>query len=163
MFGPKRTLQGPNGIELSIWESAKHLHGGGDALAFQCRDARAGHSEGCGGIIPQDNVNKSGVAFCPNCQRTVDSNLLPTGRVGIFTSQQLAEILVEWFYKLGSNADIYLKYDQYDPRYRAMARQRGEAEARKLRGLHMYRLKNILRDTATGADLTKRMKAFITS
>jgi hypothetical protein len=162
-YGPKRTVQGPNAVGIQVWESGKHFNGGGDALAFFCKDNREGHDEGCWGIIPQENVNRLGVALCPHCMRTVNADLLTNMKKGYVTSQNLAAEVADLFHKLDSNADIYIKYHKLDPRYLAMERAKGPDVARKLKGMHMYRLAAILRDTAAGADLVMRFKAFVTS
>lgn len=162
-YGPKRTVQGPNAVGIQVWESGKHFNGGGDALAFFCKDNREGHDEGCWGVIPQENVNKMGVAFCPHCMRTIAADLLTNMKKGYVTSQNLAAEVADLFRKLDSNADIYIKYHKADPRYVAMERAKGPDVARRLKGMHMYRLAAILRDTAAGADLVARFKAFLTS
>jgi hypothetical protein len=162
-FGPKRTVQGPNAVGIQVWESGKHFHGGGDALAFFCKDNREGHDEGCWGVIPQENINGAGVAFCPSCELTINAELLTNMKRGYVSSQNLAKELAELFRRLDSNADIYIKYHKTDVRYLAMERAKGAAVARRLKGMHIYLLKNIIKDTAAGADLGRRFFAFITS
>ncbi len=165
MFGPKRTLAGPNHFGLSVWQSGKRLNGGGDDLSFWCIKADESGDEsreGCGGIIVSDNV-KGGVAFCPNCKRAVNAEMLTQLRVGFMSSQNLSIELEKLFRKLDSSADIYLKFDRMDVRTLAMAKAKGTEVANKLRGLHIYPLKNIIKDTVAGASLQGRFKAFLTS
>jgi hypothetical protein len=75
----------------------------------------------------------------------------------------LAKELTKIFHSLGGNADVYLKFHKTDVRYLALERDKGPDVARRLKGLAIYPLRNILKDTAAGADLTSRFKAFITS
>lgn len=162
-YGPRRTVQGPNAVGIQVWESGRHFNGGGDALAFFCKDNREGHDDGCWGVIPQDNVDARGVAYCPHCERAVNAELLTNMKKGMVTSQNLALELADLFRKLESNADLLIKYHMTDPRYIAMERAKGPDVARRLKGMHMYRLAAIIRDTAAGADIVKRFHAFITS
>lgn len=159
-FGPKRTIPGPNLLGIQVWESGKHMNGGGDDLAFWCQSTKT--NEGCWGIITSDNI-RGGAAVCPSCQRMVNADLLVNMKIGKITTQALAATLERHFRALGSSADIYLKYDRQDIRTLAMERQKGRDVARRLKGMHIYPLKNILRDTQHGADLTKRIHAFLTS
>lgn len=162
-FVKNRTLTGLNAVGIQVWESGKHFHGGGDALAFFCQDSRDGHNEGCGGIIPQDNVAPNGIAYCPHCKRAVNAQYLANIRLGNVYMDSLAKSLANLFRQLGSNADIFIKFHKMDVRYIALERAKGPDVAAKLKGMHIYPLKNILKDTANGADIVNRMKAFITS
>lgn len=162
-YGPQRTVQGPNAVGIQVWESGKHFHGGGDALAFFCKDNREGHDEGCWGVIPQDNIGPDGIAYCPHCERTVNAELLVNMRKGYVTSQNLALELATIFRRLNSDADLLIKYHMTDPRYIAMERAKGPDVARRLKGMHMYRLAAIIRDVTAGADIVKRFHAFVTS
>lgn len=161
-FGPNRTMKGPNRVGIIIWESGKHFHGGGDEMMYWCKDNREGHDEGCWAPIPGSSV-KGGIAYCSNCQRMVNSEFLTNMRVGYVSTTSLVKELALMFRQLGSNADIYVKYHQTDVHYIAMAKQKGEKVARKLKGMHIYPLKNVLKDTANGADLGKRFFAFLTA
>jgi hypothetical protein len=158
----QRTVNGPNLCGISLWESGRRFHGGGDDLMFWCRDNRPGHNEGCWGHIASDNV-RGPYAYCPHCGKTSVAELLTTTRIFRLSSQALASKIAEMFVRLGHNADIYVKYDKGDPRYETMVRERGWEVANRLKGMHIYLLKNILKDTANGADLTKRIYTFITS
>lgn len=163
-FSNKRTTFGPNLFGLSVWESGRRLNGGGDDLTFWClnSDEDANAKEGCGGIIISDNV-KGSVAYCPHCKRAVNAEKLTQLRIGNMTHQNLAIELEKLFRKLDSSADIYLKFDRADIRVIAMEKDKGTEVANRLRGLHIYPLKNILKDTANGASLQARFKAFLTS
>lgn len=159
-FGEGRTSAGPNLVGIQVWESGRRLNGGGDDLAFWCRSIK--DDIGCWGIITSDNI-RGGIAICPSCQKGVNANLLTNMKIGRVTTRNLSADLVKLFRDLGSNADIYLKYHKTDIRFAAMERAKGPAVARRLKGMHIYPLKNILKDTAHGAELSGRFHAFLTS
>lgn len=161
-FVQGRTTNGPNKLGIQIWESGKHFHGGGDELAYWCKDNRQGHDEGCWGIITGDYI-KGDTAFCKGCGKMMNAELLTNMKIGNVTTQALAQECTKLFRQLGSNADIYLKFHKSDIHYIAMERAKGPEVAARLKGMHIYPLKNILKDTAHGADVTKRFLAFLTS
>ena len=161
-FVQGRTPKGPNKLGIQIWWSGKHFHGGGDELVFWCKDNRDGENGGCWGIIPPDCI-RGEIAVCPHCNRTVISELLTNMKMGNVTSQNLSKELAKLFHELGSNADIFIKYHRTDVHYIAMEREKGPEVAARLKGMHIYPLKNILKDTMAGADLVKRFYAFVTS
>lgn len=162
LFGPKRTTQGPNAVRIALWESGSKLHGGGDASIFWCKDGTKEEGEGCWAPIYPSQV-KGPFAFCLSCNRTINADKLTLHKEGYVTTRFLSTELVKIFRQLGASADIYCKYNADDIHYIAMARQFGEAKAAKLLGLHLYPLKNILKDTSSGADLGQRFFAFLTS
>jgi hypothetical protein len=161
-FVKNRSVTGLNAVGISIWESGKRFHGGGDELMYWCKDNRKGEDGGCWSPIPADNIS-GGVAVCPSCKKAVNPELLTNMRIGNVTAQTLAAELVKIFHSLSSNADIYLKFHTTDVRYIAMERDKGPDVARRLKGMAIYPLKNILKDTSSGADLGKRFFAFLTS
>ncbi len=161
-FTMGRTTQGPNKLGIQLWESGKHFHGGGDELMYWCQDNREGENSGCWAPISGSNIVGE-VAYCPNCKRTVASELLTNMKIGNVSTRKLAEECSKLFRQLGSNADLYLKYHKTDIHYIAMEKSKGKKTADRLKGMHIYPLKNLLKDTAFGADLTKRFYAFLTS
>jgi len=160
LFGADRTMNGPNTVVVKLWESGRRLNGGGDDLAFWCMNADA--TQGCGKIITS-NYLKGGVGFCPHCKKGVNANLLVDGRVGSWSTKNLSIVLEKLFRELDSSADIYVKYHRFDARYLAMEKAKGPEVAKRLKGMHIYPLKNILRDTAHGAALAGRIQVFLTS
>ncbi|TXH09031.1 MAG: hypothetical protein E6R04_09120 [Spirochaetes bacterium] len=160
MFDKDRTTVGPNLLGLQIWESGKKFHGGGDELMYWCMDTES--NQGCKQPIP-GNFIKGPVGICPSCNRGISMERAAHIRVLRVTTRVLADELVNVFRSLKSNADIYLKYAKTDAHYMAMERSKGPAVARRLKGMHIYPLKNILKDTASGADLSNRFYAFLTS
>lgn len=162
LFGPGRTTAGPNPVRIMCWESGKKFHGGGDESMFFCKDGTIENGEGCWNPIPSDQV-KNGVAFCLHCNRAINADKLAMQKEGKVTTRALSDELVRIFRQLGSNADIYCKFNKDDIHYVAMLRHRGDAVAKRLLGLHIYPLKNIIKETNSGADLGKRFFAFLTS
>lgn len=161
-FVKNRSLTKLNAVGIQIWESGKRFHGGGDELMFWCKDNRKGHDDGCWAPIPSDNI-RGGIAFCHHCNRAVNAEFLTNMRLGNVYMDTLAKDIYGIFNQLSGNADIFLKFHTSDVRYQAMMREKGPAVAKRLKGMAIYPLKNILRDTAAGADLIRRFKAFITS
>lgn len=159
-FGAGRTTVGPNLVGIQVWESGKRLNGGGDDLAFWCQSTET--NEGCWAIITSDNV-RGGIGLCPSCKRAVNADLLTNMRIGRVSTKNLSNDLEKIFRDLGSNADIYLKYHQTDMRYLAMERAKGNNVAKRLKGMHIYPLRNILSDTAHGAAVAGRFHSFLTS
>lgn len=161
-FGPKRTLNGPNLVLIYVWESGKKLHGGGDDLMFWCLDNKQDSDLGCGKPIPSDCV-RGGMAICPHCQMAINADRLTQAKAGRVSTRNLSKHLAEIYYQLNGSADIYCKYDKRDPRVLAQERDVGADKARKLKGLHIYPLKNIIKDTAHGANVADRFFAFLTA
>ena len=160
-FGPARTLQGPNVVKISFWESGRRLHGGGDDLMFMCRDKMNGDL-GCQAIFSSECA-KHGVAICPKCQKALNQERCARGLVGKKTTKELSEKLAKLWRQLECNADIYCKYDRTDIRYISIEKTMGSAAARKLKGLSIYPLKHVLSETANGASLEARIFAFLTA
>ena len=161
-FVARRNLHSLNHVGISIWESGKKFHGGGDELMYWCKDNRDGHDDGCWSPIPGDCI-RGEVAICPKCHRAVNSELLTNMRIGNVSMTSLSQELVKIFRSLGSNCDIYLKFHKTDIRYIAMEKAKGPDVARRLKGMAIYPLKNIIKDTQNGSDLAKKFKAFVTA
>ena len=159
---PGRTHKGPNRVGVTIWESGKKFHGGGDELMFWCMSSIPGVVAGCGQPFSGDFI-RGGMVMCPHCKMMLNAEAITDKRSGSFSNQNLAKELVKMFHQLSSNADIYLKYHKTDVHYIAMERAKGPDVAARLKGMAIYPLKNILKDTASGADLGKRFNAFLSS
>jgi hypothetical protein len=179
-FRSDRSMHKPVTFSMSFWESGKRLHGGGDELLFICRRheqapkikpfamaniARKSISQkGCDGLISGDHVSPEGIVVCPHCGISHRSDQI--GDAIMFpnvTIDSAAKILAQWWRKIGSNADIYAKYSPTDPRTVMMSRAYSPRKAREKKGLTIYPLGNILKDTLNGASLESRMRAFITA
>lgn len=177
-FGPNRSALKEYGALISIWESGKHFHGGGDANLYWCLDCRVlkpntatklvmaildgkepNDKWGCAHPIPNSTMG-GGIALCPRCQRGLNTDHL-TGQLPFWgTTQELAQFVSRYFHVFEKNgADIYCKYHPTDIRYKAMETKSLEM-ARRLRGMFIYPYKNILKDTVAGASLEGRFRAF---
>jgi hypothetical protein len=178
-FRSDRSLNKPVTFSLSFWESGKRLHGGGDEMLFICRRhadapkvtpfemANAAKKQvsqtGCGGLISGDQISPEGIVVCPHCflkHRTEQIGDAIFYRTSI---NDAATILANWWRKVGSNADIYAKYSPTDPRTVMMSQSYSPRTAREKKGLTIYPLARILKDTISGATLESRMRAFITA
>lgn len=152
-----RKLKDPSACSVTVWESGKRFHGGGDQSMFWCINAK-NPSEGCGGLIP-DNMVKSGVALCPHCKRSVNQQLLPVTRVGVFSPSNLSKELYRIFCHLGRDADIYLKFHKSDESARARLKSEGGAK----KELSIYTVSRIIQDSLLGGDVTRKFEDFLTA
>jgi len=176
-FGPNRSSLKEYGALISLWESGKHFHGGGDSLMYFCYDCKdlepkAGwkhllatldkkttSDKGCGGPIPGAAM-AGGMAMCPNCQKPVISERLTNPFPFWGTTPELASLVARYFRVLKDNADVYCKYHPTDIRFTAMEQAKGLETARRLRGMFIYPLNRILKDTTAGATLEARFRSF---
>jgi len=147
---------------LSIYLSGTKLHGGGDEKLYLCP------REDCGAVI-YPNERLGAQVHCRKCGMMWPETELVGEIFYRLTPQNWAHVVHKFFMLLEHNCDLYLKYHPTDIRYQTameMARKRGgEAvnKARNNRGLNIYPLKNIIKDTSNGADLYQRILAFINS
>lgn len=176
-FGPDRSTFKEYPALISLWESGKHFHGGGDSLMYLCFDCenidprsswkhlmvildkKEESVKGCGGSVPAASMS-GGFGFCPSCQKVVNAERLTNPLPFVGTTQELAGLVARIFRSLKTNADIYCKYHPTDFRYQAMETAKGLETARRLRGMFIYPLARILKDTAAGAALETRLCAF---
>lgn len=175
-FRSERSIHKPIAYSLSFWESGKRLHGGGDEMMFICRRhasapklkpfevgmARTQSVRGCDGLIP-GGLADSGVIVCPHCHVKHRPDQIGDSIFYRTTINQATDILAKWWRKLGGRADLYAKYNPNDPRSIMMAQNYDFRTAREKKGLTIYPLQNILKDTLNGATLESRIKAFITA
>ena len=177
-FRHNRRLTATNTFTLSFWESGKRLHGGGDEKMFVCRrlpdapgptrrDALALKSQddnlrGCGALIAGSLI-QAGIVVCPQCslrhptEYLVDSILYETDMT------TAADIITGWWHRLGDNADIYVKYAPDDPRTLLQADMYGYEKARARKGLTIYPLDRIVKDTTSGASIQGRFRSLLTA
>jgi hypothetical protein len=176
-FGKDRTTLGPNIGAISVYESGNRLDGEGDELMYICSERDKGLAlnapgvadkdvkrgvDGCGAFIP-GNLLRRGVAACPGCKNVVVSENLTSTHLFNLTTDALAEKVVRWFNQLEFNADIYLKYHPTDIRHTALVDAHGLDKGRMLRGLTIYPLRNIIKDTSAGSSLKSRVVALLSS
>jgi hypothetical protein len=176
-FRSSRSLHGPIAYSLSFWESGRRLHGGGDEMMLICRrnvgapqltpfdrvSTKVLEGQGCNGLIPGGIAEDKGVLVCPHCYAKHEMGQIGDSIFYRTSVDQAAERLAWWWRKLDCSADIYAKYNQNDPRTVMMARNYDARTAREKKGLTIYPLENILKDTLTGSTVESRFKAFITA
>jgi hypothetical protein len=157
-FEQNRTTAGLNKIMWQVFESGKHLHGGGDELLYWCQSRKG--DEGCKAPISGSSIFH-GRAYCSNCKALVNAELLTAQFFCVTYVHKLGDYMANlWRTKLDCSADIYVKFHPDDWRYKAMELKIGADRARELQGLLIYPLANILKDTAAGASLTDQFTKF---
>lgn len=176
-----RSVHTPLTFTISIWESGKRLHGGGDESAFFCRRnpraprptpppfgalGRAGgfkreaDAEGCGGIISGDLIAR-GAATCPHCGLRWDTEHIADSVFYRTPVERAADIIAKWFHELGDDCDVFVKFRSEDIRVKMMAQEYGLHIASQLKGLVIYPLSHIQLDIANGSTLESRLKALL--
>jgi hypothetical protein len=175
-FRSERSIHKPIAYTLSFWESGKRLHGGGDEMMFICRRhegspriapfevamSRVKSSRGCDGLI-SGGLADTGIIVCPHCHVRHKPDQIGDSIFYRTSINQATDVLAKWWWKLGGRADLYAKYNPTDPRSIMMAQNYDFRTAREKKGLTIYPLQNILKDTLNGATLESRIKAFITA
>lgn len=160
-FGKNRSTWKPFAGALSLYLSGTTLNGGGDEKLYMCP------RDDCNGIIfPDERLGAQ--VLCKTCGMMWPENNIIGEKLFNLAVPDWAHVILTHFRRLDHHADIYLKYHPTDIRYMTMmeiARQtkRGEIvdQARRNRGLSIYPLRNIVRDTAHGADMYKRFLGFV--
>lgn len=174
-----RSRHKPLSFTLSVWESGKRLHGGGDESAFFCRRKpgaakpkppfAAGRfktfkndptQNGCDGVIPGEAISSTR-AVCPHCGLVWEPEQISDAIFYQLPIEKAAVVLAQWFRRLDSDSDIYVKYRDDDIRTLMMAKNFGVRKARELKGLTIYPLRRIIQDTSAGASLESRIKALL--
>ena len=178
-FKSDRSNKKPIAFSVSAWQSGMRLHGGGDEMMFLCkrhagvRDLLPSEMQyrtidnkvkptprGCGLFIPGEN-SVNGRVMCPHCGANHDQEHVGDAVFFRLSADNAAKVLVNWYKKLESCADLYAKYTPLDPRTILMSQAVDPRTAREKKGLTIYPWKNILEDTANGSTLESRFKAFI--
>jgi len=159
-FGRGRSREKAFPGSLHIYRSGSVLAGGGDEILYQCPD------NSCSGIILPEHMGGA-VAVCPQCHQSWnrDKDLSDT-RLFRLPYDKWAEVIHRMFWRLGGDADVYLKThgaDIRDASLREQARQRMGEDYLKARTriAVMYPLENIMKDKHAGADLMSRFKALV--
>lgn len=179
-FKSQRSTWKPMAWTLSIWESGKRLHGGGDEMLFFCKrqpDAPrqaampmgllgggkvAPGPDGCGNIISGEMLSGTKV-LCPHCMLQWETTHVGDSIYYYTTAQKAAEIIEDWWMKLGCDADLYFKHRPDDPRTLMMSRAYSAKTAREKKGLVIYPLANIIRDSEGGASVQNLFRNLITA
>jgi|GEM_PF-1686045 len=188
MFGKDRSISAlkPSTGIITIWESGRRFHGGGDQKMYWC-----GYDD-CKKPIMESNFAHFHTV-CPSCSReqfldpgskkkhidylqkenrpTKEMSMMPCivgERLFKLPPQKIADLLEKLWWELGGSADIYLKYHPTDIRYDMKHESTKTIDllnkAREERRTPtIYPLKNIIKDTSAGASLNKRFFALVTA
>lgn len=175
-FYEKRSTIEPFAGVMSFLLSGNRLHGGGDSKVYLCP------VNSCYGVIdPTDcqvvdldanalvqDLSKIPLkVVCPKCKNISPSIDLWGERLLRLNTQGWARALYDNFRYLDSNADVRLIFHHADLHAHTQSEMNRGAngaiiiEARRRRQKAIYTLKNILKDTAHGADLYGRFLAFV--
>jgi hypothetical protein len=162
-FGKGRSGKSSFAGSLHVYRSGSVLAGGGDEILYPCPGER------CPGYMEPEHVTP-GFAFCPVCKRKWDKiKDMNEGRLFRLTAQKWAEVVARVFDHLHRNADIYLKSHPADIRQASLVEQLRERRGDEYNKVHaqrvyvMYSLDRIMKDLHAGADLEKRLLAFVTA
>jgi hypothetical protein len=79
------------------------------------------------------------------------------------TTKKLAALVTDIFRKLESDADVYIKYHPTDIRSVALNNPNSLDKGRMSRGLTIYPIFNIIKDTANGASVEGRFEALFSA
>ena len=156
---------------LSFYQSGKKAHGGGDSKIYICPGAHLKRND-CSSRIPAESTG-FGFLVCPRCGITWEG----TQVIGEIFSRNVmktwANTIYKYFRVLDMNADIVFKHG-VDPIRKiteaVISNEKGRVAINndKLTGLrrrvtHIYPLANIIKDISSGANLQKRLEAFLLS
>lgn len=155
---------------VTAWTNGGFRHGGGDEAIHFCPVLveKNGQTRTCSAPIDLKWIGKA-AAICPTCRNAIKPADL-CGQVGFrATTQNWAIIMTKMWASLGGDADIRLGVMRGKIRARTddilqkVSLGAGDKldDLRLKREWAIYPLKNIIKDTAAGADLTKRVYAFL--
>jgi hypothetical protein len=184
-MGTKRTGRGLTPVILTIWESGRRFHGGGDDKMYWC-----GYSA-CGKPLTSSNFGYAHVV-CPTCHKESfldpqakkdhiaslvrdnrpvnDLDKLPIisgEKYCNLTTDHIADLLVATFNDLERDADFYFKHQTVDMRYDKLHETTKDMDkldlARIKREPAIYSLDRLLVDLANRSDLKKKLLTFLTA
>lgn len=168
-FSQDRSLHKPFFGMVSVWTNGGFLHGGGDEVVYLCPtkiSAKDGGSTTCAEPLHIQFVSKR-VAVCPKCKTAHNPKALVGQVMARLPLQHWVTLIHKMFTRLDCNADIVLEHVEGDIRQandKEMERDRGGEVYDSVRNKRMriaYPLANILKDTAAGATLEGRLRAFL--
>lgn len=170
MFGKARgAAMTPTPGMISFWENGSKFHGGGDVKLYLCPGKFLKRSE-CSAVL-QDSYNSGDGVVCPACGTIWKHEALIGEYLYRLPMQKWAQVLHGFFRHFEHNSDLYLKFAPEDIRSvtKMQALKQTWDGSKKLASLRdkrakaIYPLKNIIADLNAGADLEKRIFAFLTA
>lgn len=160
--GPRKTV--PVRGVVACWTNGGYLNGGGDAAVYLCPQ----DVDGAPCMAPLDMQFATGKkVVCTKCRRMSTTDALIGQIIVEVPIQRWAQILVRLFHVLDCNADVRICIERgniRDASDKELERYRGGdcyAAVERKREWLTYPLANILTDTASGAGLETRFKAFL--
>jgi hypothetical protein len=143
-------------------------HGGGDEAVYFCIGdvERDGVPRKCHAPLDLKWVGRD-AAVCPVCRSVVRPADLAGQIYAKLPMQHWASLITRIFYKLGCDADLRIGTMRGDLRRATELEQVRERRGEHLNGVRLqrqwviYPLANILKDTASGASLSSRVRAFL--
>lgn len=165
----ERSIHKPTAGVICAWTNGGFNHGGGDQVVYLCPqrvDLPGGGNRSCATPLSIMMVSKR-IAVCPGCKRVTAPEDLVGQVVARLTVPGWVRLIERMFYHLECNADIrlgILRENLIKAHEREMEKDRGGDEYRKAREARewiAYPLKNIIKDTAAGAQLSTRIRAFL--
>lgn len=175
LFVGKVSVHAPFTGVMSFHESGNRLHGGGDTKVYVC-PGNALKKNGCRAIIPSNFTGSALGVPCPNCKGLWKEAELIGELYGNHTYQNWAELIVRYMRVMNLDCDIYIKMAEQSMHQAAHAettKRKGstvigrggdvveKVRRERARRPRIYPLYNIIKDTAAGADLTGRIRAFL--
>jgi len=161
--GPRR-MEEVKGV-AAFWTNGGHLNGQGDLSVYLCPQIL---SSGKPCLEPIDvGVSAGGKVVCTRCRRLSTTKALVGQILLKATMQRWATVTTHLFHVLHCNADIRICVERESIQRAAedeFARDRGGEEYEKVaqnREWITYPLANIIKDTASGAGLESRIRAFL--
>lgn len=168
-FTQDRSIHRPFLGMVSVWTNGGFLHGGGDEVVYLCPSRLDGKDDSkvtCAEPMHIQFVSKR-VAVCPKCKTAHDPKSLVGQVIARLPLQHWVTLMLKMFRRLDCNADLIVEHVDGDIRRaneKEMERDRGGeiyAQVRANRKRIAYPLAKILQDTAAGATLEGRLRAFL--
>lgn len=161
--GPRKNV--PLRGVVSFFTNGGYLHGGGDAVVYLCPQVND-DGEPCAAPIDTQFITPK-QAVCTKCRR-VSKAIDLVGQLVIETSvQRWAKLFVKFFHLLECNADISISLER-ESLHKATETELGRhaggdayAKVVAKRECITYPLAHIIKDTAGGAGLEERFRAFL--
>jgi hypothetical protein len=170
-FTEKRSVHQPFGGFIVAFSNGGFAHGGGDEAVYFCSGSKEGpdgRPRACNAPLDLRWIGKTS-AVCPVCRSVVKPREL-TGQIYAKLSvQHWATLMTRIFKILDCNADLRIGVLRGDLRAATEKEQERErrgddfAKIRSQRTWVVYPLTNIIKDTAAGADLYSRIRAFLSA
>ncbi len=169
VFDKRKTNRGAFPGSVVLFRVGSGLAGEGDEVLYPC-PSRDLTGQPCAGIIEPTAISAMlGLAICPKCQQKWKRDELKEVTAYYLPPEKWAHVIAREFFRLSCDADISMKIAERDlrqgSRMELAAQRGGEAlyQARSSRRTITYRLVDIIKDVNAGAEVEKRIRAYITA